>query len=137
MLSVLISLPLIALGAWLLWKIVALFRYGSAGRAWWIAMVVIIPAGGIAGYRLARLDLRMSETFRWVGVPMPIGFFQLEEGRWTDFIPPFPVQLLNLLVDVLVPIMVLLGVLLLTWRLGNRGAHKRFGANPGLHWTAR
>ena len=130
MLSIFISLPLVALEAWLLRKIVALFRRGSAGRVWWIAMAVIIPAGGIAGYRLARLDLRMSETFRWVGVPMPIGFFQLEEGRWTDFIPPFPVQLLNLLVDVLIPIMVLLVVLLLTWRLGHRGAQTASGAKP-------
>lgn len=137
MLGPLISIPLIGLGVWLCWKVAALFRRGSAWTCWWIAFLVIVTAGAIGGYGLARVDLRVSPTFRWVGLPMPIGFFQLEEGRWTDFIPPLPIQLLNLLADVLVPITVLLTCLLLTWRLVRSNPRSTAGANPDLHRAAR
>jgi hypothetical protein len=137
MLGPLISIPLIGLAVRLCWKVVALFRRGSAGTYWWIAFLFIVAAGASGGYRLARVDLRVSPTFRWVGLPMPIGFFQLEEGRWTDFIPPLPIQLLNLLADVVVPITVLLPCLLLTWRLVRSNPRSTARANPGLHWTAR
>jgi hypothetical protein len=119
MLSAFISVLLIGIVLWVLWTTIGLFRRASARGGWWTALIVIVTAGGVAGYRLARVDLRISGTFRWVGLPMPIGFFQLEEGRWTDFVPPFPVQLLSLLADVLVPIALMLSVLLLTWRLAH------------------
>jgi hypothetical protein len=54
-------------------------------------------------------------------LPLPIGFFQLEDEHWTDFIPPPSIQCLNLLGDILTPVVIMLGVLLLVWRWRAKG----------------
>jgi phosphatidylserine synthase len=137
MLGICISVPIVALSGWLLWKSVTLFHRHNAGWSWWVALVVVFIAGAFGGYRLARVDLMVSPTFRWVGLPMPIGFFQLEGDRWTDFIPPVPVQLLNLLADMLIPVMILLSGLLLAWRLTRSTRPAPPGANQHLQPTPR
>lgn len=122
MLSLLISIPISAFGVWLLARTVGLFRRFKASRGWWIVLIAIQFAGGYVGFRLAYLDLKISPTFRWVGAPMPIGFFALEGERWTDFVPPLLVQLPNLLADIFTPIVILSILLLLAWRWrGRRG----------------
>jgi hypothetical protein len=130
MLSVFISIPVAALGAWLVWRSIKFFRHHKADRSWWVALAVILVGGGYLGFRLGCLDLRVSPSFRWVGLPLPIGFFQLEGDRWTDFVPPPPIQWLNLLADILVPIIVLLALLLLAWRWGPARSPADSGANP-------
>jgi uncharacterized membrane protein len=137
MLGIFISIPIAAFSGWVAWKSVALFRRHNVAWSWWIALVVLFIAGAFAGYRLARVDLLVSPSFRWVGLPMPIGFFQLDGDRWTDFIPPLPVQLLNLLADMLIPATILLGGLLLVWRLIRSARPAPPGANQHLQATPR
>ena len=137
MLGIFISIPIAAFSGWVAWKSVALFRCHNAAWTWWTALVVFFVAGAFAGYRLARLELMVSPSFRWVGLPMPIGFFQLEGDRWTDFVPPFPIQLLNLFADILIPATILLSSLLLAWRIKRNARPAPPGANQHLQATPR
>lgn len=121
MLSILITIPLALFGGWLVWRTGALLRRQKASWGWWLALAIVFLGGGYLGFRLGCLDLKVSPTFRWVGVPMPIVFFQLEGQNWTDFVLPTPIQWLNLLADVLIPVCILTGFLRLTWRLKRKG----------------
>jgi hypothetical protein len=108
MLSLLISIPIIGLALWLILRIAVSLSKKRAGPLPWITFIAIILAGGYVGFQLAHYDLRVSSTFRWIGVPMPVAFFQLEGEHWTDFVPPSPIQWLNLITDTFIPIIVLL-----------------------------
>ncbi len=116
MLSLFISIPIAALALWLLGNTTRRMWRLRASRAWWAGLIIIVLAGGYAGFRLGYHEIQASVTLRWVGLPLPIGFFALEGERWTDFIPPPPVQWMNFIADILIPILVLLIPLAIVWR---------------------
>ena len=120
MLSFLFSIPILAAAGWLTAKTVARMWRLKAGWAWWGTLGVVVAAGAYAGFRLALCEFQTAPNFRWVGLPLPSGFFVWEEDRWTDFIPPPPVQWTNLPADVLAPVLVLMIPLFLFWRRRER-----------------
>jgi len=127
MVSFLISLPVIGLAGWLLAATTSRMWRLSAGWGWWVTLGLIVLLGGYAGYRLGRCEIQPSATFRWEGLPLPIGFFALEGDRWTDFIPSPPIQWTNLLADILSPVLLMAIPLAIIWRrrarmhTGNQG----------------
>ena len=125
MLSFLISIPIIALALWLTVRTAFRMLRLKASWTWWTALSVIVLLGGYAGFRLGYCEIQTSPTFRWVGLPLPIGFFAFEGDHWTDFIPPQPVQWMNFLADILSPILILVIPLAVIWRT------RALGAKPG------
>jgi hypothetical protein len=81
---------------------------------------MVPEAIGYAGYRLGYCEIQTSPTFRWAGLPLPIGFFVLEGDHWTDFIPPPPVQWTNFLADILAPVLILVIPFFVIWRRRDR-----------------
>jgi hypothetical protein len=130
MVSFLISIPIIALALWLVPGTTRRMWQLKAGWRWWTALGVIVLCGGYAGFRLGHCEIQISPTLRWGGLPLPIGFFALEDDRWTDFIPPPPVQCTNFLADILTPVLLLAIPLAIVWRRRARAASTEAGANP-------
>jgi hypothetical protein len=117
MVSFLISIPLIALTLWLVARTTLRMWRLKAGWRWWTVLGGIVLCGGYAGFRLGYCEIQVSPTFRWGGLPLPIGFFELEGDRWTDFIPPPPVQWTNFLADILSPVLLsAIPVAIFWWR---------------------
>ena len=129
MLSVPLSIAIVCLALWLGYRSFTRLWHGKASRGWWAAMFTIIAAGGYAGFRLGFLDMRVSPTLRWVGVPFPIALFQLEGDHWTDFVPPHPIQWLMLLADILIPIPIMLCFALIIWNRRGKSKEVEPGAN--------
>jgi hypothetical protein len=107
-LSFFISIPITAIALWLIFRNVTRLWQTEAGWLWWIVLVTIAVGGGCIGRQLSECDVQMSPGFVWGGLPLPIGFFHLEDGQWVDFVPPYPVQLCNKLADTVIPIIILL-----------------------------
>lgn len=106
MFALLISLPISVAALWLGVDTMLRMRRLKVGWAWWAGLGGVVFFGGCAGFWLGNYELQISPSLRWVGLPMPIGFFVLEGESWTDFIPPRPIQWLNLLADCLGPILI-------------------------------
>jgi len=130
MVSFLISIPIIALALWLLGGTASRMWQLKAGWKWWATLVVIVVCGGYAGFRLGYCEIQTSPTFRWGGLPLPIGFLVLEDGHWTDFIPPPPIQWTNFLADILSPILLVAIPLAILWWRRARTASTEAEANP-------
>lgn len=105
--SVLLALPIVAVCILMLFKTSRLLLSQSRSMVWWIGFVCLVGIGGVIGWELGFLEVRVSPRLRWGGVPFPIGFFVWEEDRWTDFVPPPPLQVLHLCADVTLAINVL------------------------------
>jgi hypothetical protein len=131
MVSFLISLPIIGLAWWLVAGTTSRMWRLRAGWAWWATLSLLVLLGGYAGYRLGRCEIQTSATFRWGGLPLPIAFFALEGDRWTDFIPPPPVQWTNLLADILAPVLLMAIPLAIIWRRKARMHLGRQGLTSG------
>jgi hypothetical protein len=116
MLSFLVSIPIIAAAVFFGAKTARRMWRLKAGWVWWGALCLAVCLGAYAGCRLGFYEMQTSPTFRWVGLPLPIGFFVLEGDNWTDFIPPSPVQWANLLADILAPVLVLVVPFFVIWR---------------------
>ena len=98
--SVLLALPVIGVCFWMLASTGRLLWQQSRSIWWWIGFLCLVGLGGIIGWELGFLEIRVSPRHRWAGIPFPIGFFVWEEDRWTDFVPPPPLQVLHLFADV-------------------------------------
>lgn len=116
MLSLIITIPTIGLGIWLIVRISHSFWQYKAKLYWWVAMFAILLAGVFGGLQLSHLDLPLSPEFRWGGVPFPIGFLKWEEDHWTDFVPPRPIQMINITADVFLSIILMILPLNAIWR---------------------
>lgn len=116
MVSFLFSIPIIALALLLVAQITLRMWRLKAGLKWWGALGVIVLCGGYAGFRHGYCEIQVSPTLRWGGLPLPIGFFALEGDRWTDFIPPPPIQWMNFLADILSPVLISAIPLAIIWR---------------------
>ena len=91
MLAFILAVILLALSAWGVVATVRRFRQTGAGRAWWLAFSVFGALGVTVGAWFAfRFQYQVSSQFRYVGFPVPVAFFHLEDGQWVDFIiPPY------------------------------------------------
>ena len=116
MLSFLVSIPIIAIAVWLMLRSVIRLGQTKSARWWWITLIMIVVGGGCVGLRLSECDVQISPTFIWGGLPLPLGFFHLEDGYWTDYVPDFSIQLCNKSADIVVPII----LLLLPWMAARR-----------------
>lgn len=58
---------------------------------WWVRFGALALVGAVAGGWLAiAADYQVSPTMRFGSFPLPLVFYQLEDGRWVDFVtPPF------------------------------------------------
>jgi hypothetical protein len=116
MLSFLVSIPIIAAAVIFTARTARLMWRLKAGWKWWSALCLLVCVGVSAGCRLGYCEIQTSPTFRWAGLPLPIGFFVLEGDHWTDFIPPPEIQWTNFLADILAPVLVLVIPFLVVWR---------------------
>ncbi len=91
MLAFVLALVLLALSFWGVVATVRRFRQTGAGRGWWSAFSVFGMLGVVVGAWFAfRFEYQVSPAFRFVGFPVPVAFFHLEDGQWVDFIiPPY------------------------------------------------
>ena len=137
MLSFLISLPIISLALWLVAGTASRMWRLGAGWKWWATLSLVVLLGGYGGYRLGYWELQASPTLRWIGVPLPIGFFALEGVSWTDFVPPPPIQWANFLADILSPILLLAIPLAHIWRRRARNAQAQAGADAASYQRPR
>jgi hypothetical protein len=87
MMAFILAVGLLALSAWGVVATVRRFRQTGAGSAWWLAFSIL----GILGAWFAfRFEYQVSPEFRFIGFPVPVAFFHLENGNWVDFIiPPY------------------------------------------------
>jgi hypothetical protein len=108
MLSFFVSISIIATAFWLTMRNILRLCRSRAGWHWWIAFAATLICGGYIGWQLSGCDVQVSPTFVWGGLPLPLGFFHLEDGQWVDYVPERPVQLCNKLADVVIPIILLL-----------------------------
>jgi hypothetical protein len=129
MLSFLISIPTIAVAVFFTARTARRMWRLKAGWAWWSALCLVVCIGAYIGCRLGYYEIQTSPTFRWVGLPLPIGFFVLEGEHWTDFIPPPPIQWTNFLADILAPVLVLLIPFFVIWRRRDKMRGDDEGAN--------
>ncbi len=116
MLSYLISIPVTGFAIWLVLRNAAQLYRRRASWGWWTVLVTIVIVGAYAGRQLSHCEVRVSPEFVRGGLPLPIGFFHLEEGQWTDYVLPHPAQWCNIVADTVIPIM----VLLLPWTIARR-----------------
>lgn len=130
MLSFVFSIPIIALALWLVTRTTRRMWRLKAGWRSWTALGMILVCRSYAGFRLGYCEIQISPTIRWGGLPLPIGFFALEDGSWTDFIPPPPIQWTNFLADILLPVLILVIPLVVVWRKRARAASPDVEANP-------
>ncbi|NQT94554.1 MAG: hypothetical protein HQ559_17495 [Lentisphaerae bacterium] len=66
-----------------------------------IIFSAVLVLGVVAGYWLGfAFEYRASSMVRVFGCPLPLVVFNLEDGRWVDFIMPAPV--LNGVINVIV-----------------------------------
>ena len=127
MLILVITTSVIGYCVWLVvrgWR--RLFQ-AKARWLWWVAFAAIQIAGGAVGYQLAFGEMEISSTFRWAGIPFPIGFFHWEDGHWVDFIPPEITQWFNGVADTCVPIV----LLMLLWATISKRYYRRKPENYG------
>ncbi|MCE5267138.1 MAG: hypothetical protein LLG00_04560 [Planctomycetaceae bacterium] len=122
MMSLLISLPIIVLATWLIFKSFRGLWRRKKGRRWCPLFVTLLIGGAYAGFCLGCCDVHVTPTFRWVGLPLPVCFFQLEDRQWVDFVPPAAVQLTNRVADALTPIIIVLAPLIIADGLLSRRA---------------
>lgn len=75
-------------GIWGTWR---RLRRVNASRVWWVRFGALAVVGAVAGVGLAiAADYQVSPTMRFGSFPVPLVFYQLEDGRWIDFVtPPF------------------------------------------------
>ncbi|MFZ1937440.1 MAG: hypothetical protein WAU84_27180, partial [Thermoguttaceae bacterium] len=108
MASFLVSIPIVFFALWLMLREANQLWRARAGWSWWIASVAIITAGTYIGRHLSDHEFAVSPTLRVVGLPLPLGAFQLEDGNWTDFVAPAPVQRCNKMANTLIPVIIFL-----------------------------
>ncbi len=116
MLSLVLTVPIIVFGIWLIVRVCCLFWQYKAKFYWWLGLLAILLAGVFGGWRLSHLDLRLSPEIRLGGVPFPIGFLKWEGDHWTDFVPPYPNQWINIVADIFLPIILMLFPLFAIWK---------------------
>lgn len=76
------------------WMLIALFRrlwLKHVSTGWWIAFGVLFVCGVALGIWCAfYCEYHVGARFRIASFPIPVVFFQLEDGNWVDFpVPQF------------------------------------------------
>jgi hypothetical protein len=62
-------------------------RVRRAGASWWIVWWSLGLTGvGLGAYCTVGIEYMYDPTLRVTGFPMPIVMFELEQGRWVDFV---------------------------------------------------
>jgi hypothetical protein len=122
----LVIVSLLALSFWGLSGTFLRLRRLHAGRVWWFAFAALVLVGCVAGWWLAfHFEYQVSPRLRFVSFPMPLAFFQLEEGRWRDFPTPPEIMYPGLVANVVAVVAgCLLPLLITTVRLGRRTKHE-------------
>ena len=96
-----IVMAVLALSSWMLLATVRRLRRNRVNRSWWLTFGCLLTAGVVCGYWLAfRFEYQVSSTMRFVSFPLPLCFFKLEDGRWTDFPTPWFVTYPGLLTNI-------------------------------------
>ena len=113
MLAFILAVVLLALSAWGVVATVRRLRQTNAGTTLWLVFAVLLALGASAGTWFAfRFEYQVSPEFRFVGFPVPLAFFHLEDGHWVDFIIPpyaaYPGLLANIGAFGVVPLLPLL-----------------------------
>ena len=89
MMTFILAVGLLALSAWGVVATVRRFRQTGAGSAWWLAFSILGMLGAGAWFAF-RFEYQVSPEFRFIGFPVPVAFFHLEDGHLVDFIiPPY------------------------------------------------
>jgi hypothetical protein len=87
MLAFILAAVLLGLSAWGVVTTIRRFRQTSAGRAWWLTFSILGVLGmGLGAWFAFRFEYQVSSAFRFIGFPVPVAFFHLEDGQWVDFI---------------------------------------------------
>ncbi len=68
---------------------------------WWLTGAVLSSVGLILGIQYGLSEYQASPTFGFVGIPIPLVIFHLEDGQWIDFVHAAPVTLLGMSANVL------------------------------------
>jgi hypothetical protein len=91
MMAFILAVVLLALSAWGVLATVRRLRQTNARGAWWLTFALLMALGAVAGAWFAfRFEYQVSPDVRFVGFPVPLAFFHLEDGHWVDFIiPPY------------------------------------------------
>jgi len=97
----LIVITVLALEAWIIVSLARWLWRSDKDKRWWIGFGCLAAAGICLGGWASALVYQVSPNMRWRGFPVPLAFFVWEEDRWTDFIPPEPVQWGGFAADIL------------------------------------
>ena len=66
----------------------------------WLVRLGLIVTGCVVGIGLASVTWNWSETQLIVGLPIPVAAWELEGGRWLDFVSP--ISLLIWILDLII-----------------------------------
>jgi hypothetical protein len=78
-----------------------LLHRSGVGAWWWSAFSLLLLAGLVVGVAASNWDRQVSPTLRFMGWPLPMVIFQLEQGAWFDYVHPPIVAVGILAVNVL------------------------------------
>lgn len=94
----------------IVWCIVSTVRAVARARRlkWWLVFGILVAAGIALGWFCGNWEYDVGDKMRIGGFPVPMVFFRLEDGRWTDFPLPTYVSWLAFLTDVLAGIAIVL-----------------------------
>ncbi|MBI3874794.1 MAG: hypothetical protein HY300_02260 [Verrucomicrobia bacterium] len=73
----------------------------QANWHWWLTGAVLSSVGLMLGIQHGLSEYHASPTFRFVGIPIPLVTFHLEDGQWVDFVHDAPVTCLGIGANVL------------------------------------
>lgn len=112
----------IGFGGWIVYQTFHCLRRRRFGSIWWMTFIFLAFGGLAVGvWTGAFLEYQPSQNVRVQGFPLPLATFVLEEGHWTDFVPPRPVQYGGVIANAVVITAVALLPLLIVAKLSGRG----------------
>jgi hypothetical protein len=59
-----------------------------AGVVWWVALAILLVAGGVGGVWAAMHEWQPTERLRVIGFPLAVGVWKLEGDQWIDYVSP-------------------------------------------------
>ena len=125
----LIVATVIGLASWGIYATFQSLRRKRFGIRWWMAFVVLTLCGLVVGiWAGVFLEYQLSQKMRVHGFPLPVATFLLEEGQWTDFVPPRAVQYGGVVANVVAITATALLPLLVAAKIGGRD-NRHLGGN--------
>ena len=98
----LIFITLAGLLGWIAFFTIRAFRRDKVSAAWWVFLYSLLFAGiAIGVWAGFMLEYHVSPTMRFAGFPFPMAIFQLESGRWVDYVHETFIMILIGVADVI------------------------------------